>query len=225
MGITRPLFFLAQRSSHEAMITDVTGVLLAGGKSRRMGKDKRFLLVGDRTLYERSLTILQSIFQDVQIVIAQDSPMLTSGVPVLRDLVPNCGTLGGIYTGLKQAGTDHIFTVACDMPFLNPAVIRYLVSLKGTADIVIARSGYGFQPTHAVYSRRCVPVFEEMVHSGRLKVQDVVSHPSLRVRLVEHDELREIDPEGRSFLNVNTPADLEAVQRLLNHLTESHPTG
>jgi molybdopterin-guanine dinucleotide biosynthesis protein A len=156
---------------------------------------------------------------------AQDSSPLSSDVPVLRDLVPDCGTLGGIYTGLKKAGTEYIFTVACDMPFLNPAVVRYLVSLKGSADIVIVRARHGLQPTHAVYGRRCLPVFEEMIKAGKLKVQDIVAHPSLAVRLVEYDELRELDPEGRSFLNVNTPADLEAVQLLLNHPTESHPTG
>ncbi|MBH0198695.1 MAG: molybdenum cofactor guanylyltransferase [Nitrospira sp.] len=206
------------------MITDVTGVLLAGGKSRRMGKDKRFLLVGGRPLYERSLAVLRSLFQEVRIVIAQDSPPVVSDVPVLRDLVPDCGTLGGIYTGLKEAGTAHIFVVACDMPFLNSSVIRYLVSLKSQADAVVARLSHGVQPTHAVYSRRCLPVFEEMVKTGRLKVQDCIGHPSIKVRLVEYEELREIDPEGHSFLNVNTPADLETVRLLHEHPTESPPS-
>lgn len=223
--MTHPLFFWVQRSSNATMITDVTGVLLAGGKSRRMGKDKRFLLVGGRPLYERSLAVLQALFQQVRIVIAQDSPPLSSDVPVLRDLVPNCGTLGGIYTGLKEAATEHIFTVACDMPFLNPAVIRYLVSLKGPADIVIVLVRQGLQPTHALYSRRCLPVFEEMVRTGRLKVQDCIGHPSIKVRLVGYEELREIDPEGHSFLNVNTPTDLEEVRLLHDHPTESHPSG
>lgn len=209
----------------EAMINDVTGILLAGGKSRRMGEDKRFLIVGGQRLYERSLAMLRSIFQEVRIVIAQDSPPLSADVPVSRDLVPNCGTLGGIYTGLKEAGTAHIFVVACDMPFLNSEVIRYLVSLKSMADAVIVRLSQGVQPTHAVYSRQCLPVFEEMVHTGRLKVQDCIGHPSLKVRLVEYEELREIDPNGHSFLNVNTPADLETVRLLYGQPTQSHPSG
>ena len=207
------------------MISDVTGILLAGGKSRRMGEDKRFLLVGGQRLYERSLAVLQSLFQEVRIVIAQDSPPIASDVPVLRDLVHDCGTLGGIYTGLKEAGTAHIFVVACDMPFLNAEVIRYLISLKGQADAVIARLSHGLQPTHAVYSRQCLPVFEAMVQTGRLKVQDCLDHPSIKVRLVEYDELREIDPEGHSFLNVNTPADLETVRLLHNRPEKSHPPG
>jgi molybdopterin-guanine dinucleotide biosynthesis protein A len=207
------------------MITDVTGILLAGGKSRRMGADKRHLLIGGQRLYERSLAALQSTFQEVRIVIAQDSSPLSTDVPVLRDLVPNCGTLGGIYTGLKEAGTAYVFAVACDMPFLNPAVIRYLVSLKSQADVVIVRLSHGVQPTHAVYSRQCLPAFEEMLHAGRLKVQDIVAHSSLVVRLVEYDELREIDPEGHSFLNVNTPAELEVVRSLHGQSRKSSPSG
>lgn len=207
------------------MIDDVTGIVLAGGKSRRMGEDKRFLLVGGTRLFERSLSILRSLFQEVRIVIAQDSPPMVSDVPVLRDLVPDSGTLGGIYTGLKETGSAHIFVVACDMPFLNAEVIRHLVSLKDQADVVIARLNHGVQPTHAVYSRQCLPVFEAMVQTGRLKVQDCIGHPLIKVRVVEFEELREIDPEGHSFLNVNTPADLETVRSLHSLLMKSHPSG
>ena len=83
------------------MITDVTGVLLAGGKSRRMGEDKRFILLGQRTLFERTCTVLSELFEQVCVVIAQDSPLLQAGVPVVRDLIPGCGSLGGLYTGLR----------------------------------------------------------------------------------------------------------------------------
>ena len=95
----------------------VTGVLLAGGKSRRMGEDKRYLVVGEQTLLERGLDLLRSIFQEVLVVIAQDSPPLDVDARVVRDLVPDCGSLGGLYTGLTQATTLYIFVVACDMPF------------------------------------------------------------------------------------------------------------
>src|SRR5262245_64122623 len=101
------------------MISEVTGVLLAGGKSRRMGEDKRHLLVGEQTLLERSLEILQTVFEKVVIVIAQDSPPLERVAnPVVRDIIPNCGRLGGLYIGLKQASTEQAFVVACGMQFL-----------------------------------------------------------------------------------------------------------
>jgi molybdopterin-guanine dinucleotide biosynthesis protein A len=195
------------------MMTDVTGILLAGGKSRRMGEDKRFLLVGERSLFDRSLDVLRSLFQNVLVVIAQDSPPLKTDVPVLQDLVPDCGGMGGLYTGLRQAKTEHVFVVACDMPFLNPAVIRYIVGLRADTDIVMAHLENGLQPTHALYSRRCLPVVEEMVRSHRVKVQDIVSHPALRVRLITKAELIKIDPEGRSFLNVNTQSDLDSARK------------
>jgi molybdopterin-guanine dinucleotide biosynthesis protein A len=85
------------------MITDVTGVLLAGGKSRRMGEDKRFIRVGQETLFDRSLTVLREVFEAVCVVIAQDSPPLQADVPVVRDLIPDSGSLGGLYTGLRLA--------------------------------------------------------------------------------------------------------------------------
>jgi molybdenum cofactor guanylyltransferase len=196
------------------MIADVTGVLLAGGKSRRMGEDKRFLPIGETTLYEHSLAVLRSVFQTVVVVIAQDSPPLESDVPVWRDLIPGCGSLGGLYTGLKQAMTPSVFAVACDMPFLDPVTVRYFVKVQGEADLVMAKLQNGLQPMHALYHRRCLPVMESLIEARKLKIQQMADHPSLRVRLVTADELVGIDPAGRSFYNVNTPADLRAARSL-----------
>ncbi|HEU5409123.1 MAG TPA: molybdenum cofactor guanylyltransferase, partial [Nitrospira sp.] len=191
------------------MISDVTGVLLAGGKSRRMGEDKRFILVGQRTLFERSCAVLCGLFEQVCVVIAQDSPSLQTEVPVVRDLIPDCGSLGGLYTGLRLAKTQHIFLAACDMPFLNPDVIRYMVHLKDQADIVISRWVTRLQPTHAVYGRNCLPVLEEMMKLHNRKIHGMIDHPALRVRVIAEREIRQIDHYGRSMFNINTPSDLE----------------
>ncbi|WP_413934317.1 molybdenum cofactor guanylyltransferase [Nitrospira sp. BLG_1] len=196
------------------MISDVTGILLAGGKSRRMGADKRFLTVGEQTLLERSCNILSRIFERVCIVIAQDSQPLETPVPVLRDLIPSCGSLGGMYTGLHQAATPYIFLSACDMPFIHADLIRYMVDVKDEVDIVLGYWNGRPQPTHAVYSRNCLSVVEALVRSGDLKLQRLLTTPALRVRLITEDEIRKIDPEGRSFLNVNTPSDLELARSL-----------
>ena len=177
-----------------------------------MGVDKRFLLIGEQTLFERTLGVLQSIFQTVCVVIAPDSPPLEAEVPVVRDLVAGCGSLGGLYTGLKQAHTEYVFVVACDMPFLNPTLVRYMVSLKDKADIVMVRLEQGLQPTHALYGRRCLPVIEGMLPVRQLKIQYLATHPSLHTRLVAESELRKIDHKGLSFINVNTPADLDAAR-------------
>ena len=196
------------------MITDVTGVLLAGGKSRRMGEDKRFILVGQRTLFERTYAVLCELFEQVCVVIAQDSPSLQAKVPVVRDLVPDCGSLGGLYTGLRWAQTQHIFLAACDMPFLNPDVIRYMVRLKDQADIVISRWATRLQPTHAVYGRNCLPVIEKMMNLHNKKIHSMMDHPTLRVRLIAESEIKQIDPNGRSMFNVNTLSDLEAARSM-----------
>ena len=202
------------------MISDVTGVLLAGGKSRGMGADKSFLTVGERPLLERSCTVLSRIFERVCIVIAQDSPPLEAQIPVLRDLIPSSGSLGGMYTGLQQAVTPYIFLAACDMPFIHEGLVQYMVGQKDDVDIVLADWNGRPQPTHAVYNRNCQSVVEELIRSGDLKLQRLLANPSLRVRLVREDEIREIDPDGRSFLNVNTPSDLVRARALCGELMD-----
>ena len=197
------------------METEVTGILLAGGKSRRMGEDKRHLVVGEQTLLERGLAVLRSTFQHVLVVIAQDSPPLGVDARVVRDLVPDCGSLGGLYSGLMQATTPWVFVVACDMPFLNQAAIAQFTSRRTTADIVMAKLDARLQPMHAIYSKQCLPVLEQMIGARQLKIQEMVSQLSLRVRYVTEADLVTIDPSWRSFYNVNTLADLEAARSLL----------
>jgi len=197
------------------MENEVTGVLLAGGKSRRMGEDKRYLVVGEETLLERGLGVLRSVFQEVLVVIAQDSPPVGVDARVVRDLVPECGSLGGLYTGLMRATTSSIFVVACDMPFLDRTVIAQFTSRRATADIVMAKLAARLHPMHALYGKRCLPVLEQMIQARQLKIQELVSHASLRVQYVTEADLLAIDPSGRSFQNVNTPADLEAARSLL----------
>jgi len=200
------------------MEIDVTGVLLAGGKSRRMGEDKRYLVVGEQTLLDRGLAVLRSIFREVLVVIAQDSPPLDVEAHVVRDLLPECGSLGGLYTGLTQATTPYIFVIACDMPFLDPAVIAQFTSRRATADIVMAKLRGQLHPMHALYGKQCLPVVEQMIRAHQLKIQEIVSNASLRVRYVTEADLLTIDPSGRSFQNVNTPADLEVARSLLAQL-------
>jgi molybdopterin-guanine dinucleotide biosynthesis protein A len=203
------------------MEIEVTGVLLAGGKSRRMGEDKRYLVVGEQTLLERGLGVLRSIFQEVLVVIAQDSPPLGVDARVVRDLVPDCGSLGGLYTGLTQAAAPCIFVVACDMPFLDQAVIAQFTTRRASADIVIAKLAARLHPMHALYGKGCLPVLEQMIRARELKIQEIVSHASLRVQYVTEADLLTIDPSWHSFQNVNTPADLEAARSLLARVPPS----
>jgi molybdenum cofactor guanylyltransferase len=201
---------------------NITGVILAGGKSRRMGEDKRFLHVGESTLLDRAVSVMTKLFPEVLIVIAQDSPPLTvSGCRVCRDLIPDCGSLGGLYTGLVHATNERIFVAACDMPFLNPDMIRWFVARDSSADIVLAQLPDGLQPLHAVYGKKAAPVLERMAISHELKIRNIASDPSLRVTVVSPAEWGERDPLAQSFRNVNTPADLVAARAVLRNQTQT----
>jgi len=203
------------------MEIEVTGVLLAGGKSRRMGEDKRNLAVGEQTLLERGLGVLRSIFHEVFVVIAQDSPPLSVDARVVKDRVPDCGSLGGVYTGLIEATTPYIFVAACDMPFLNQAVIVEFTSRRASADIVMARLAGRLHPMHALYGKGSLPAMGEMIQARQLKMQELVSHRSLRVQYITETDLLSIDPSWHSFQNVNTPEDLLAARALLGQLPPS----
>jgi molybdopterin-guanine dinucleotide biosynthesis protein A len=181
-----------------------------------MGRDKRLLAIGADTLYGRSLAALRSVFHRVLVVVAQDSAAIAADATVVRDLFPDCGSLGGLYTGLKQADTDWVFVVACDMPFLDPEMIKRFLELKGDADVTMAKLDRGLQPMHAVYHRNCLPIMERLLDARELKIQRLADDPALRVRLVLPQELPLLDADARSFYNINTPDDLEAARALHN---------
>jgi len=199
---------------------DVTGVILAGGKSRRMGEDKRFIMVGEETLLTRTVSVMAKLFSETLIIIAQDSAALdVSGCTVYRDIIADCGSLGGLYTGLAKATAGRIFVVACDMPFINPDMIRWFTDRDPAADVVMARLPSGLQPLHALYGKRALPVLERMAASRELKIQQIVSEPSLRTTVVLPAEWGERDASAHSFQNVNTPADLDAARTALRNRT------
>ncbi len=195
---------------------NMTGVLLAGGKSRRMGRDKRFLELEGRTLLEQTLSALEALFSEVIVVVAEPTPQL-SGLRhrVVTDLIPNCAALGGLYTGLSCAGQPRVFAAGCDMPFLDPAVIKWMIRLDQHSDIVMVQLTSGLQPMHAIYSKACLPDLERMAAAHNLKVQELCQASDLSVRLVSENEIRGVDSQFLSFMNVNTPADLEFARKLL----------
>lgn len=204
----------------------ITGVLLAGGQSRRMGLDKRFLELEGRTLLERTLSAMDAVFSDVLVVVAGPDPRLDSlSRRVVTDLIPNCAALGGLYTGLSLAGTPRIFAVAADMPLLNPAMMTRIVALGGHADVAMVRLASGLQPMHAMYSKACLPHLQRMAAAGDLTIQNLSRIPDLSVRIISEEEVVDIDPRLLSFLNINTPADLEFVRKISAERRSGPPRG
>jgi len=182
-----------------------TGILLAGGKSSRMNENKAFLELEGKPLVERSLTVLEAVFSEV--LISSNKPELyaTYEVPVIVDEIFGRGPLEGLYQGLKAATYDDVFFVACDMPFLNAALIRFLSFQISTYDAVIPQLHSGLHPLHAFYHRRCLPTIKHNLEAGRLKIIDF--YPSCSVRYVEETEFQAFSDLSKAFCNVNTPDD------------------
>lgn len=190
----------------EARVDEITGVILAGGKSRRMGRDKAWLPVDGQALFERVLTVMRELFP--RVVIAGDRPDLARpGLPAVADLYPG-SALGGLYTGLQQAATPYIFVTACDIPHPDPAIIRTLCDLRQGYDLVVIRTVEGFEPLFAVYGKNCLQPMRELLDAGNFRIYDF--YDRVRVRYVGEDELP-VDWR-RALCNINTPQDYAALK-------------
>ena len=164
----------------------------------------------------RVLSVYERLFTEILIVVAEPVPELADiGHQVVTDLIPNCATLGGLYTGLSLARNPRIFAAACDMPFLNPVIIRHLLEFCDN-DVVMPKLATGLQPMHAVYSKACLPYFERMMANYDLSIQAVIGHDALRVQLVAEEVIRTFDPQLLSFLNLNTPEDAELARHIMD---------
>lgn len=186
----------------------MTGVVLAGGKSTRMGANKAALRLGGRPLIDGVVEVLRSLFPEVLIIANAPGLYDYLGLPVFPDRIPDRGSLGGLYTGLTYASHPAAFFAACDMPFLNAGLIASLRDAAPGYDAVVPRTPEGLQPLHAVYGKACLPVMEALIAAGRLKIDRLF--PRVRTRVIEEAELRRLDPGLDSFLNCNTPAEFAA---------------
>lgn len=191
---------------------EVTGVVLAGGKSRRMGRDKAFLPVDDKPLVERVAEVLGSIFERNLVITNTPSLYEHLGFEIHTDIYPGKGSLGGVYTGLVHAGAPHAFFASCDMPFLNEALIRHLVEEREGFDVVVPISDSGPEPLHAVYCESCRGPIETLIEKGRLAIHGLF--PFVKVKEVGREALMRHDPDLLSFRNLNTPEELEKARIL-----------
>lgn len=224
----RPL--MAQvNSTHEAPVA-ISAAILAGGQSSRMGQDKAFLPVGGQPVIQRVIEQLSRLCQDVlvvtnspdayrerlnamrPVVTAQESHSELPRLRLVRDIYPGTKALGGIYTALDAARCHYCLIVACDMPFLNLALLRHMISLAPDFDAVIPCGPEGLEPLHAVYSKACLEPIARRLSAGQLRIRDFLDE--VRVYTVTQGEITGIDPGFLSFFNMNTPADYEYAQQL-----------
>ncbi|MGH2500537.1 MAG: molybdenum cofactor guanylyltransferase [Candidatus Limnocylindria bacterium] len=185
----------------------VSAAVMAGGKSRRMGRDKAWIELEGAPIVRRVADVLASLADEV-IVVANDPAYRSLGLRVVGDRFADGGALGGIATGVGAAAHEVVLVAACDMPFLSAAVWRALLDRLGDADAAVPKVAGEYETLHAVYRKSCLAPMEASLAAGRLRV--VSFFADVRVREVGEDELRAVDPALRSFTNVNTPAELAA---------------
>lgn len=190
----------------------VSVAILAGGQSRRMGRDKALLPVGGRPVIERVIQCVMPLSDDVTIITNTPEKYYHLGCRTESDVYPGKGSLGGIYTAIHMARYSYCLVVACDMPFLNPNLLQHLMTLTSGFDVVIPHIKDFPETMHAIYGKGCLEPIKWRLLADHLKI--ITFFEDVRVRYVERDDVARFDPNFYSFLNMNTPADWEQVQRL-----------
>lgn len=188
---------------------DVTCAILAGGKSRRMGRDKATLKLGDRFLINHVYNTARKVFRRVIILSSRHSHFPGIDVPVLPDVLPPWGPMVGIVSALIHASTPYVFVVACDMPNLSEEAFQYMVGeAHGGEDVIIPHTEYGFEPLHALYNRSCISYFLTAIGKNRLKIPDTFCYLSVR-ELRYHPSFQH---KGHPvFTNINMEKDLSII--------------
>jgi molybdopterin-guanine dinucleotide biosynthesis protein A len=195
----------------------ITGVIQAGGKSTRMGgRPKAMLPLGDRSIIERVVDVVRAVTDDVLLVTNTPELYTGLGLRMVGDVFPDHGSLGGIYSGLRSAAGEAIFTVACDMPFLTPAVARLVTDRAHEADVVVPKVGDQFETLHACYGKACLGPMESRLQAGQLKI--VGFFPDVRVLVIGEAEVGRFRDPALAFMNVNTPEELARARELLPSL-------
>ncbi|HUH65197.1 MAG TPA: molybdenum cofactor guanylyltransferase [Syntrophales bacterium] len=190
-------------------MSSVTGVILSGGKSERMGTNKAFLEFEGKRLIDRAMATFRKLFREIIIVTNSPLDYLDQDCIIASDIIRYKGPMGGIYTGLFWASYDHVFVSACDMPFLNTSFIEYMIEYRDRYDIVVPGPSGGLQPLHAVYSKRCLPLVKKLMDKGDLKITGF--YRSLKTFIIKEDAIKRYDPKGEMFLNINTVKDFEHI--------------
>jgi molybdopterin-guanine dinucleotide biosynthesis protein A len=183
-----------------------TCAILAGGKSRRMGRDKATMPVGGRVLIARVYDEVKDVFEEVFIMSNRHKSIAGVDAPILKDIVPIQSPIVGIVSALLYSRNPYVFVLACDLPFISRQSIEFILSEAQGQDLIIPRTKGGYEPLYALYNKSCIPALFRLIERNRLKVTDVFSYLTMKVLPGEHPCFMN---EGRSvFMNVNAVEDL-----------------
>lgn len=187
----------------------MTGIILIGGKSTRFGRDKVVAPVGDKLLIEHVIEVIEPLFENVLLIGHKRDDL--RGLPVIEDLRPGCGPLGGIYTALSAVKSQRIFVFAADMPNLNKQFISYMISVSDDHDIVIPVWSQGREPLHAIYNKRILPVVKTLLDEDLFKIFNLLNR--VDTFTIPEDVIREFGMPEKMFANINTLHDIKHVVR------------
>jgi molybdopterin-guanine dinucleotide biosynthesis protein A len=193
---------------------DITGIILAGGKSLRYGRNKALVELDGSRLIERVISVMQPLFENLVIITNTPLEYDYLQLPMQEDLIKGLGPLGGVYTGLETISSESGFFVACDMPFLQRDLIRHMVAIRKDFDAVVPKVDWKIEPLHAIYTRNCLPAIKKLIDVQAYQIIEIFD--SIRVRYVEEEEIRSFDSRLKSFFNVNNPRELTDADRLAN---------
>ncbi|NWG15871.1 MAG: molybdenum cofactor guanylyltransferase [Chloroflexi bacterium] len=195
------------------MPNDVTAAILAGGLSRRMGSCKSFLPLAGKPLIQHVIERVSYLHLPIILITNTPEQYAHLGLPMYGDVYPQHGSLGGLYTALHYSAGDYTLCLACDMPFLNVNLLRYMLKLRSGVDGVVPFIGGNYEGLHAVYHQACLPVVREQLERKQLRISDI--YPQMQLRLITEAEIAPFDPQRRSFINLNTPDDVAHIQKQL----------
>lgn len=212
-------------TSETSEAREATGVVLAGGMSQRMGRSKAALLIGGEPLVRRVVRRLRLAMRHVMVVGPGELAALVPDTQIVQDvpLHRGQGPLAGLEAALNAIETPYACVVACDMPFVAPALVRAMVALAGAdpaADALLLRTRHGIEPLHAVYSRACLPIVTRQLDAGERSLQRLLSH--LRVGEVPAELVNRYDPNGHSAFNANSPEEWEYALALAGAIPEEY---
>jgi molybdopterin-guanine dinucleotide biosynthesis protein A len=202
----------------------MTGVILAGGEGKRLGRDKTEIVIERESLIETIIAKLSTSFEELLVITSKKKythyahRFAHLKVKVYTDIFDKRGSIAGVHSGLHHASHQHAFFVGCDMPFLNLFLIDYFKQLADGNDVVVAQCVSGYEPLHAIYSKRCMGYLEKLMQSNNLRIYDF--YDEVKLHIVGEEEIESYDPGKLSFFNINTEQALYEALKIQQFLTD-----
>ncbi len=196
-------------------VLSMTSIILAGGKSSRLGRSKALQVIEGKSLIQRVVDRLSILSTEIIIVTARGEAIPCSSpvrIKTVADIYPEKGPLVGIYSGLIASSSSRAIVVGCDTPFLSVGLLKYMIQISSTFDVVVPRIKDKLEPLCAVYSKSCLVLIQELLEQNELRIAELFS--MVKVKYVEEDEINSFDPRHLSFFNINNQADLEKARKL-----------